>query len=60
MIAAARGFFGKDLPTILLTGDTNPVVTRSMTDQGIALLHKPLDIEALLRSISEVSERRHL
>jgi len=58
VIAATRNIYGNDLPAILITGDTDPKVIRSMADRGIALLHKPLDIEAMLMCISEVAERR--
>ena len=58
VIAAVRNLFADDLPAILITGDTDPAVVRSMTDRGIALLYKPLDMEALQLAIAELVERR--
>ena len=58
VIAAVRNLFADHLPAILITGDTDPAVVRSMTDRGIALLYKPLDMEALQLAIAELVERR--
>ncbi len=58
MIAEVRNLFADDLPAILITGDTDPAVVRSMADRGIALLYKPLDMEALQLAIAELVERR--
>ena len=37
----------RELPAILITGDTDPLLIRSMADRGIVVLHKPLDMETL-------------
>ncbi|MFZ4537092.1 PAS domain S-box protein [Propionivibrio sp.] len=58
VIEAARKIFGDDLPALLLTGDTDPALIRSMADRGIAVHYKPLQIEALQAFINEVAERR--
>ena len=58
VIAAARNVFGADLPAVLITGDTEPSLIRSMAGRGIALLYKPLELDALLSCIGEVTERR--
>lgn len=50
VIIALRARFGAELPAILITGDTEPKLLRSMSDRGIVVLHKPLDLAALQRS----------
>jgi len=47
VITAARAATRPDLPAILITGDTDPKLMRSMADRGIVVLHKPLDQETL-------------
>ncbi|MEX8517270.1 MAG: response regulator [Leptothrix sp. (in: b-proteobacteria)] len=47
VIAAVRAALGDDLPAILITGDTDPDLMRSMVDRGIIVLHKPVQIETL-------------
>ena len=42
-----RATLGKPLPALLLTGDTDPKLVRSMADRGIVVLHKPTDLETL-------------
>jgi CheY-like chemotaxis protein len=51
VIAQARATFGAALPALLITGDTDPDLIRRMSEQGIAVLFKPLQIEALLAAI---------
>jgi len=58
VIAAAREVFGADLPAVLITGDTEPIVIRSMAGRGIALLYKPVGLEALLSCLGEVTALR--
>ncbi|MFZ4535982.1 hypothetical protein [Propionivibrio sp.] len=58
VIEAARDAFGSDLPALLITGDTDPALIRSMADQGIAVHYKPLQIEALQAFIIQATERR--
>jgi len=58
VIAAARDVFGDKLPAVLITGDTDPALIRSMADRGIAIQFKPLRIESLLALIQEVTERK--
>jgi len=52
VIAAVREKFGAHLPALLITGDTDPRLLRSMALQGIAVQHKPLDFKALQIGIS--------
>jgi len=58
VIAALRRIFGKALPAILITGDTNPELVRSMVRRGIAVLHKPLQMDALNIIIRDATERK--
>lgn len=58
VIEAARTVFGADLPAIIITGDTDPAVIRSMTDRGIALHFKPLHLDSLMAFITQATERR--
>ena len=60
VIAAAREVFGEKLPALLITGDTDPKLMRSMADRGIVVQHKPLEIEALQICIEQVMNRRRL
>lgn len=57
-IAAAREVFGEKLPALLITGDTDPKLMRSMADRGIVVQHKPLEIEALQVCIDQLMNRR--
>lgn len=58
VIKAARKMFGEDLPALLITGDTDPALIRSMADRGIAVHYKPLQIEALQAFLTDATERR--
>jgi hypothetical protein len=55
-----------ELPVILLTGDTDPRLVREMAECGVALLHKPVNLQTLLSCLdrldlmSGVSRRNHL
>ena len=51
VIAQARVNFGEALPALLITGDTDPDVIRRMSEQGITVLFKPMQIDALLTAI---------
>ena len=46
-ITAVRAAAGAKLPALILTGDTDPKLMRSMADRGIVVLHKPVDLETL-------------
>ncbi|HJV25595.1 MAG TPA: ATP-binding protein [Aromatoleum sp.] len=47
VITAARALLKRNLPSIIITGDTDPRLMRSMAARGIVVLHKPLDMETL-------------
>lgn len=53
LIASARAAFRKDLPAVIITGDTDPDVMRSMAERGIAIQYKPVEIGDLLARINE-------
>ncbi|PKO87895.1 MAG: hypothetical protein CVU16_14955 [Betaproteobacteria bacterium HGW-Betaproteobacteria-10] len=58
VIEAVRAVFGETLPAMLLTGDTDPKLMRSMADRGVVVQHKPVEIEALQACIDALTERR--
>jgi len=58
VIAAVRGAFGGDIPAIVVTGDTDPVLIRGMASRGIAVHYKPLQIDALQAYICEATSKR--
>ncbi|CAL94979.1 hybrid sensor histidine kinase/response regulator [Azoarcus olearius] len=58
VIRAVRSAFGNDVPALIITGDTDPVVVRRMADHGISVLHKPLDLDALQDRIAALIEAR--
>jgi PAS domain S-box-containing protein len=53
VITAARGKFGQNLPALIITGDSDPQLMRSMAAQGIAVEHKPLDFKSLQLCIAK-------
>jgi len=55
VISALRADMGADLPAILITGDTDPTLIRSMADRGIIVLHKPLDLETLQATLEDLT-----
>jgi CheY-like chemotaxis protein len=57
VISNIRTAMGRDLPSILITGDTDPRLLRSMADRGIIVLHKPLDMDALEAVLENVSSQ---
>lgn len=58
VIEQARMRFGQELPAVLITGDTDPALIRSMVDRGIAVHYKPVKIEVLRTFIKQATERR--
>jgi PAS domain S-box-containing protein len=55
VITAVRQAMGNELPAIIITGDTDPKLMASMSGRGIAVLHKPLDMDELLASLEELT-----
>lgn len=57
VIGAARERYGDRLPALLITGDTDPKLMRSMADRGIIVQHKPLEIDALQVCIAQLTSQ---
>ena len=55
LIQQLRLALGATLPGIIVTGDTDPALLRSMATQGIAVLHKPVEISGLQTAILEAT-----
>jgi len=53
-VEKVRATFDRDLPAIVMTGDTSAQVTDSIKASGCRLAHKPLEPQALRRLIDEV------
>lgn len=45
---------GRTLPTILVTGDTDPARVRAAYDSGLTVMFKPVQPEALLQTLREL------
>ena len=58
VITATRSRYGGKLPALLITGDTDPVLMRSMADRGIMVQHKPVDLETLEACVAVLTNRR--
>lgn len=52
VIESVRKALGRDLPAVIITGDTAPERIREATAQGHPLLHKPVDTTALARVLT--------
>ena len=57
VVTRLRAAFGDPLPAVIITGDTDPGLMRSMATRGITVLHKPLKMDALEACIAAVSDR---
>ncbi|MBZ7925370.1 response regulator [Ensifer adhaerens] len=44
-------YFGRDVPALILSGDTSPARLKEVTESGYRLLHKPLDAARLEEEI---------
>jgi len=53
-IATLRNLLGKDLPALLITGDTAPERLREAQSSGVPLLHKPVTASALHRKLHQL------
>ncbi len=53
-IATLRNMLGKDLPALLITGDTAPERLREAQSSGVPLLHKPVTASALHRKLHQL------
>jgi PAS domain S-box-containing protein len=57
-IEAARSLLGADLPALIVTGDTDPSLIRSISSQGITVLCKPIRTDILQAAICAEIDRR--
>ena len=57
VITAVRERLGDAVPAILITGDTDPNLVRSMTERGIIVLHKPLEFETLQKCVEDLTRQ---
>jgi PAS domain S-box-containing protein len=55
VITAIRAAFGSELPAFIVTGDTDPRLMSSMATQGVMVLHKPLELDALQIYLAELT-----
>lgn len=55
VIKAVRASCGGPVPAVVLTGDTDPATIRSIVGEGLHLLHKPLQLEALRTFLDRVA-----
>jgi len=53
-IRAIRKAIGRDIPALLLTGDTAPARLREASDSGLPLLHKPVAPALLYDSLNQL------
>jgi len=56
VIAAVRKQFGEALPALLVTGDTDPALLRNLANDGIVVLHKPVDVDALHIQMAQLTQ----
>ncbi|MBC7952721.1 MAG: PAS domain S-box protein [Rhodospirillaceae bacterium] len=55
VIRAVRGQCGDQVPAVVLTGDTDPATIRRIVGEGLHLLHKPIELEALRAFLKHVA-----
>ncbi len=55
VIAKCRNKFGTDFPAIIITGETDPELIRSMLDRGIPIIYKPLELGALQKLVATIT-----
>ena len=59
-IETLRRHFDRDIPAIIVTGDTSKSILQAARKTGCRLLHKPLDAKELVQTIAEVLEVEEL
>ncbi|MGQ9368745.1 hybrid sensor histidine kinase/response regulator [Azospirillum sp. ST 5-10] len=58
-IAVAAGVgarFGRHLPTVIVTGDTDPALLQDAARRGLRLLHKPIDPVRLQNAVAALAD----
>ena len=53
-IAAIRKRYGGHIGAVVITGETDPGVVKSMTESGLRVLHKPVQLEQLRACLEEL------
>ncbi|KON79652.1 response regulator [Azoarcus sp. PA01] len=54
VIDSVRELHGSLIPALVMTGETAPSLIREMADRGIAVQHKPLDLDALQLGLASI------
>lgn len=54
VISTIRKALGQDIPALIITGDTDPQLIRTMAAKGISVQHKPLDFKVLQDQIAKL------
>lgn len=57
VITAVRARLGAGFPAMIITGDTDPTLLRSMSERGILVLHKSLDLESVQTSLENLTRQ---
>lgn len=55
VVKRLRKLFERDVPALVITGDTDSMVMRHMAKEGIRVLHKPLELETLQECMAELT-----
>lgn len=55
VIKRVRDTFDREVPALVITGDTDSQVMRHMATQGIRVLHKPVELETLQDCMAELT-----
>lgn len=55
-IAQLRHEFGDEMPAILVTGDLDPQIQARAAQQGIRVMHKPIDRDQLLIALRDTTQ----
>ncbi|MFZ4626206.1 MAG: PAS domain S-box protein [Rhodoferax sp.] len=58
VVMAAREAYGEALPALIITGDTDPALIKSMAERGITIHYKPLKQEVLLAFVNQIKASR--
>jgi CheY-like chemotaxis protein/two-component sensor histidine kinase len=58
VIEDIRAIFGDALPALIITGDTDPALIKSMAERCITIHYKPLKQEVLLAFINQIKASR--
>ena len=59
-IEALRTLQGRDLPALLITGDTAPERLRDALASGVPLIHKPVSPEDLFQMLAKIMRQRNM